>query len=181
MITMKNVFIMRYFFILFFGLFSYSCSNLTKFNLYYSQEITVSPGMGIGVPFTSSTPPFPTQSTTQFENNNTNADLIESCKLVELIAQITQPANYDFSFLNQAEIFVSAPYLQEVKVAQIYNIPDNVGKELKFETTNVELLEYIKKEQLQIRIATVQDKITLEEVKAMVNMKFLVDAKILGL
>lgn len=171
---------MRYFLMLFLGFLSYGCSNLTKFNLYYSQEITVSPGLGIGVPFTSSTPPFPTQSTIQFENNNTNANLVESCKLVELVAQITQPANYDFSFLNQAEIFISAPYMQEVKVAQIYNIPDDVGNELEFETTNVELLEYIKKDQLEIRISTVQDKVTLEEVKAKINMKFLVDAKILG-
>ena len=156
------------------------CSKLTQFYLNYSQNITISPGLGIGIPFTTSTPPFPTESTVAFENNNTQANLVESCKLKEIQAEITQPTNYDFSFLNQIDVFLSATSLPEIKIAYSYNISENIGKKLTLETTDVELKEYIKKDQLSIRISTVQDKVTLEEVKAKLDCKFFIDAKILG-
>lgn len=39
--------------------------------------------------------------------------------------------------------------------------------------TNAELIEYIKKDQLVLRIATIQDKITIHEVRAKMYIKLL--------
>ncbi|MCX7744391.1 MAG: hypothetical protein N2167_07495 [Flavobacteriales bacterium] len=157
------------------------CSAFTKFYINLEEDITVSPGLGINIPFTSSTPPFPTQSAVAFQNNNTNADLLESCKLDQLRAEIISPDNYDFSFLNSAEIFISTATLPEVKVAYINNIPEDVGSIITFQTTNAELVEYIKNDQMIIRISTIQDKTTLQEVRARLYSRFFVDAKILGM
>lgn len=163
------------------SLLLYGCSAFTKFYINMEEEIIVSPGMGVNIPFTSSTPPFPTQSAVAFQNNNTNANLLESCKLDQLRAEIISPDNYDFSFLNSAEIFISAGTLPEVKVAYINNIPEDVGNTITFQTTNVELVDYIKNDQMIIRIATIQDKVTFQEVRARLYSRFFVDAKILGM
>lgn len=64
------------------------CSALTKFYLNYTEETTICTGLGNYIPFTSSIPVFPTQSAIAFQNNNTNADMLEGCKLVELIAEL---------------------------------------------------------------------------------------------
>ncbi|MBE2247647.1 MAG: hypothetical protein IAE67_10350 [Candidatus Competibacteraceae bacterium] len=171
----------RFLLYLFMIFFLGGCSALTHFTLHYDEEITISPGLGIGIPYTSATPSFPTNTAIPFQNNNTNKDLLEGCRLSSMRAELLTPDGYDFSFLNTIEVFLSAPLMAEVKIAFANDIPETIGTELVFSMTNEELVEYIKQDNLIIRITTTQDKITTQEVKAQLYMSFFVDANILGM
>ena len=74
--------------------------ELTKFNIEYSQMVTIPSSTGIDFPFDVYTPETETNSESKFEVNDTRKDLIEEIKLTELELVITSPDNADFSFLN---------------------------------------------------------------------------------
>lgn len=156
------------------------CSALTKFYVNYAQVFTINPGLPLAVPLNFTTPEFPTNSAYVFEVNNTNKDLIESCKLVNLYTEIVSPDGEDFSFLNSASIYLSAPLLPEVEVASVSNLSDTPGSTIQFQESEAELMEYIKQDKMILRLSTTHDEITTQEIQIRAHMRFFVDAKILG-
>lgn len=157
------------------------CSALTKFYINYAQDFTLNPGLPIATPLNFTTPQFPTNTAYVFEANNTNKDLLEGCKLVQLYTEIIDPASEDFSFLNSARLYLSAPSLPEVEIAFNDAIPNDVGATLQFDETEAELIEYIKQDYLILRLATTNDEVTTQEIKVRAHLRFFVDAKILGM
>lgn len=156
------------------------CSALTRFYVTYTQEFVLQPGLGTGTPLSFSTPAFPTNSVQVFQVNNTSAELLEGCKLVEITGTITNPAGEDFSFLNSVHVYISAVGLPEVEIAYRDNIPDTVGNTLSLQPTEVELVEYIKQETIIIRMQTINDEVTLNQVTVSLFTRFFIDAEILG-
>ncbi len=159
-----------------------SCDKVDKFTQFHfdvNSSFTV-PGSPIAAPIDILTPPISTETKTVFENNNTNADLIEEIRLSEMQMIVSSPANGDFSFLNDIEIYLSAEGQDETLIAEAHDIPDSVGDTLVMETVSVDLKNYLIQEKIQLRLKTVTDKITTQEYTIDAQMKFFVDAKILG-
>lgn len=162
----------------------FGCSKideLTKFNIEYSQEVTIPSSTVVDLPFDIFTPDIQTNSQSKFDVNDTRKDLIEAIKLTDLKMTIQSPADGDFSFLKSIEIYIAADGLEETKIAYLQDIPDTIGKELVLETSDVDLKEYIKKDQFNLRLQTVTDKVITTDHKLQVNSTFFVDAKILGI
>ncbi len=153
--------------------------KLTQFHFNINNEFKI-PGSPIASPIDIITPPLATETETIFEQNNTSADLIESISLSEMILSINSPASGDFSFLNDVEIYLNADGLDEVLIAEIHDIPDNVGDSLIMETTGADLREYLIQPEISLRLKTVTDKITTQEYTIQSMLRFFVDAKILG-
>ncbi len=154
--------------------------ELTKFDLEYNSKVIVPGATGINLPFNMITPDMETNSKSQFEVNDTRKDLIEEIKLTELKMVITSPTNADFSFLNSVEVYISAEGLDEIKIAE-KEVDENVGSTLDVNVLDIDLKEYIKKDEFNLRLNTVTDEVINEDHEIDVNSIFFVDAKILGI
>ncbi|WP_373518292.1 hypothetical protein [Pricia sp.] len=154
--------------------------ELTKFDLEYNSKVVVPGATGINLPFNMVTPDMETNSESQFEVNDTRKDLIEEIKLTKLQMVITSPTDADFSFLNSVEVFISAEGLDEIKIAE-KDVDENVGSTLDVDVLDIDLKEYIKKDEFNLRLNTVTDEVINDDHEIDVNSTFFVDAKILGI
>lgn len=155
--------------------------KLTQFNMDYDRDIVYSAGLPVNLPFNISSPDMFTNSEQEFAINDTRKDLIESIKLTDLKLTITSPAGKTFSFLKDVRIYISAPSLPEVEIANKLNIDNSVGDELKPTIFDAELQDYIKADKFMLRVAGTTDEILTTQVNVHVYSNFFVDAKILGL
>lgn len=154
--------------------------DLTKFDLEYKSKVVVPASAGIDLPFNVFTPDMETDSDSKFKINDTRKDLIEEIKLTELQMVITSPTDADFSFLDSIEVYISAEGLDEIKIAE-EKVEENVGKTLDVDVLDIDLKEYIKKDEFNLRINTLTDEVIGSDHEIDVNSTFFVDAKILGI
>jgi len=175
---------MRHFLLILTVLFTIiSCDKvdeLTKFDLEYNSKVVVPGATGINLPFNMLTPDMETNSESQFKVNDTRKDLIEEIKLTKLQMVITSPTDADFSFLNSVEVYISAEGLEEIKIAE-KDVDENAGSILDVDVLDIDLKEYIKKDEFNLRLNTVTDEVINEDHEIDVNSTFFVDAKILGI
>lgn len=166
------------------GLFWPGCKavdKLTQFEMDYDESMVISSLIGVNLPFNLWTPSITTNSESTFEVNETRKDLVEKIVLKKLELTLTSPANGDFSFLKSATIFLSADGLPEVEIAKITDIPSDIGNFISFVTYSTDLKDYIKKDNISLRMNTTTDELILSDQQVNVHAVFFVDAKILGI
>ncbi len=154
--------------------------ELTKFNIDYTTNFTIQATTLLGTPFDIVTPETTTNSESEFENNNTNSNLVESVKLTTLRLDLQTPASGDFDFLNEIFIYITADGLPEQLIASKVGIPENGARSLTLDIENVELEEYIKKDSYRLRTETTTDQTIESDHEIEIYTKFKVDAEILG-
>lgn len=154
--------------------------KLTQFTIPYETQVSIPSNSVVSLPFDLYSPDIESNSSSQFENNNTNADLVEKILLNEMKSLVVSPTSGDFSFLKDIEIYLSADGVAETKIAWKYDIPDNVGNELTLDVTDADLKDFIKASSFKMRVKTTTDKIITQDYQIKVNAVFWVDAKILG-
>ncbi len=139
------------------------------------DPIPVVPGMPIDIPI----PEVTTNSSQNFENNNTNKDLVEDARLKKMTLTVSSPESGDFSFLNDVEVYMKAEGLEETLIASKHNITG--GKTIDLDCEDKDLSAYVKKDTIEFRIKTTVDEVTFEEYTIDIHTEFLIDAKILGI
>lgn len=154
--------------------------ELTKFDIDYTTNFTIQATTLLGTPFDIVTPETTTNSESEFENNNTNSNLVESVKLTTLRLDLQTPASGDFDFLNDIFIYITADGLPEQLIASKVDIPENGARSLTLDIENVELEEYIKKDSYRLRTETTTDQTIESDHEIEIYTKFKVDAEILG-
>lgn len=156
-------------------------SELTKFDLDYESEVRIPATTLVNSPISLNTPAVTTNSNSRFENNDTNADLVESVKLKSMTLTITEPNDGNFDFLNEIKIGIKADGLDEVEIAVATDIMEDGKRILEMATSDVELKEYIKKDEYSLNVSTTTDQTISEEHIIEIKSVFAVDAEILGL
>lgn len=162
----------------------FNCSivdELTKFDIDYETSYTLNPVPIVGVPISLFTPDIETNSDTTFENNNTNKDLIESIKLKKLSISIPSPETGNFNFLKEIRIYLSTENVEEIEVANLFEIPNDNSNTIALDVLGYELENYIKEDEFKMRIYAVADETTTEVYEIDFFAIFAVDAKILGI
>jgi hypothetical protein len=156
--------------------------ELTKFDQEYNTEVTIPSTLPINVPLSIPVQDVETNTATTFQNNNTNADLVESIKLKSLKLVATSPPGQQFDFAKDIRVYISADGLPEVELANKLNIDDNeVAGELDLDIIDNELMEYLKQDKINFRVYTITDQLLVGNVQISVQSVFRVDAKILGI
>lgn len=155
--------------------------ELTKFDMDYETSYRLDPVPIVGVPVSLFTPDIETESETTFENNNTNADLVESVTLKSLTLNIVSPDTGNFNFLKSVRIAISSDNNDEVEAAYLLDIPNDNLKTLELEVINNELAAYLKEDTFKLRVTAVTDETTTELYDVDFFATFSVDAKILGI
>lgn len=153
--------------------------KLTQFYVDYHSEAVVPATVSTFFPFSVNTPEMETNSTYEFESNDTRKDHIRSIYVKQLDLTITQPSGETFSFVNSIELFISAPGISEAKIASLAAIPENVGNTLSLTPTNTDLQEYIKADSFTLRLRVVSDETIPQDVHIDIYSNFLVDARLI--
>jgi len=157
---------------------NYSCKKVDKlltFTISNSTSFTVSSGTGINLPFDLPTPDVTTNSASDFENNNTKADLVKDVYLDELKLTITAPAGKNFDFLKAAHIYISLQGNDEIEIAYIDDIPTGLTT-INLTTTKERLDKYIKESAYRLRSKVTTRQILTQDVTFSCDMKFKVTA-----
>ena len=154
--------------------------ELTKFDIDYQTNYSIAPTTLINSPFSIFTPDVTTESESTFENNNTRTDLIESIKLKNIKLTIESPEDGTFNFLKEIHVYIEANDIDEVEIANRFNLEDINSNTIQLDIIDEELKAFIKKESYKLRVKTVTDETISETHTIIIDTKFRVDAKILG-
>ncbi|MEE8340542.1 MAG: hypothetical protein V3R52_00430 [Candidatus Neomarinimicrobiota bacterium] len=156
--------------------------KLTQFDIEYNYIFTLSAYGGVNLDnLNIETQDLENNTESTFEINDTRKDLIERATLIKMEVTIIEPADADFTFLNDIDIFISTANLAEKLIAWKYNIPADVGNYLKLETTNSDLKKYLKSDAIRVRLKTTSSKPLMEDLLLDLKSTVEVDAKILGI
>lgn len=149
--------------------------SILTFNIEEEENfiIPASPLIGQIVPVTPIT--VDANSSEEFKNNDTRADLVKDVVLNKLDLQITDPQGENFDFLKKVEIYISAENKDEVKVAYLEEVPQGVSS-LVLKTTNVKLDQYIKGETYTISTRATLARAVANDVTVKAKMRFKVTA-----
>ena len=154
-------------------------NDALTFQVDYTSKLTFSPSSGINLPFDLFTPEITTNSETEFSSRNTNKDLIDKITLKELKLTITSPSDQRFDFLSSMEVYIQATGLGELKIAEVINVPDNIGNVLSLTVAGNDIAPYIKKDKFKLRVKTVTDKAISKQVNVDIYSQYEIKAKLL--
>lgn len=153
--------------------------DLIRFKFHDTAEIIIPSQSVVSTGFLKiPSPEVQTSSKQAFQNNNTEAKYVKEAKLTELKLSITSPQSQTFSFLNEINIYISAPNQPEVLIASKTAIPATIGKELYLDVKGVNLKPYIQGDTYSIRSEAKVDEVTTQEVRIKADMHFSVTADV---
>lgn len=164
-----------------FAMLTVACSevdDLLTFNIRNSTEITVPSASPFNLPFDIPVGEVATNSSQEFENNNTAVEYVKNVSLKELDLSVVSPKNQNFDFLKSIHLYISTNDQDEVEVAFAENIPKGVTS-VEMETTGVQLDKYIKAPKYNLRSKVVVREINTQDVKIQADLTFKVTANIL--
>lgn len=156
----------------------WSCKKLVSFNLNYNNTVSIPANSLINLPLEILTPSTETNSEQEFESNGTASSLISKIELTQLDLRILSPENANFNFLSGVEVFLSAPDLDEIRIAYKTDIPNENAQTLDLICEDHDLKEYIKKSSYSLRVKAITDESLTQNVDVNVHSKLQVDAGI---
>lgn len=167
-------------FVSFFILISFSSckKKLTQFTLDYTSTATIPSTFGTLVPFSIGTPEIETNSTYEFESNDTKKDFVKHINLETLTVKITNPSGETFSFVNEIEIYIDSPNQPEILIANKTDIPSSVGNFLSLNVIETDLKEYIKDDTFSLRLKVTSDETIPQDVTVEIFTDFFVEAQL---
>jgi hypothetical protein len=149
--------------------------NLLTFHVSDRTTIRIANTMAVGLPLDIPTPDVSSDSEQQFENNNTNANLVKDVKLEQLKLTITQPSGKGFSFLKTIRIFISTTAENEIELASLQDITAT-GPMIELIPTKEKLDVYAKAPSYNLRTEVTTDETLTQSVDVQVDLKFRVTA-----
>lgn len=153
--------------------------RITQFNLPLEFKVVVPSALNIGLPVDVLTPDIESNASARFDTEGTRADLVESATLTEMTLELVSPSGEDFSFLEELDVYISADGVGEELMASSGQIPVNAGTTLSLDCTDLDLKAYILAETFNVRIRTVTDELTTEDVEVEVDCVFRINAELL--
>jgi PBP1b-binding outer membrane lipoprotein LpoB len=160
------------------GLFIVSCSvvdQLLTFTISNQTTFKIPSGFPVGVPIDFVTPDITTNSSSEFENNNTKANLVKDVRLKDLTVTITDPANKTFSFLKSIRLYISTDANDEIELAYKDDI-NSTSNTLTLLPTDAKLDKYIKAPSFKLRTEAVTKEAISQDITVKADMKFRVTA-----
>ncbi|WP_100431597.1 hypothetical protein [Flavobacterium sp. 1] len=159
-------------------LFAVSCSEVDKlltFTISNETTFKINNGLSINTPFDVATPDVTTNSSAEFKNNNTDADLVKDVTLKEIKLSITSPADKTFSFLKSVHMYISTTADDEIELAFLDNINSSANT-ISLTCTSQKLDKYIKASSYKIRTKVITKETVTQDIEVKANMKFKVTA-----
>lgn len=155
-----------------------SCNKIDElltFNVTNQASFTVNSGFLVNSPLEIPTPDVTTNSSSNFSNNNTRADLVKDVKLQELKLTITNPTGKTFSFMKAVHIYISTNSSNEVELAYADDIVSTANT-INLTCTSQRLDTYIKADSYKLRTKVTTKETLTQDVTIDADMRFSVVA-----
>jgi len=149
--------------------------DLLTFNISDEATFTVESTALVNVPIPVPTPEVATNSSREFENNDTRADLVKDVRLNDLKLSIVSPSGKTFSFLKSIQVFISTNQNDEIVLASLDNVPSSASV-IDLETTSEKLDTYVKASSYKLRTSIVTRETLTEDVEIRMKLNFTVTA-----
>lgn len=163
------------------GIMLFKCSEIDElltFRISHQTSMTIQSASPLNLPVSVPTPAITTNSSQQFQNNNTRADLVKDVRLEDLSLTITSPSSKTFSFLRSINIYISTDQNDEIKVAYLDNIVTSASM-IMLTPVNVKLDKYVKSDTYKLRTEIVTKETLAQDVEVKVDLRFKVTARAL--
>ncbi|WP_269225481.1 hypothetical protein [Flavobacterium eburneipallidum] len=160
------------------ALFFIACStidDLLSFTISNETSIQIKSNTLVNLPTDVVMPDVTTNSSNEFKNNRTEANLVKDVKLKSLNISITNPEGENFSFLKSIHIYISTNDTNEIEIAHQDNI-NSTASSIDLICTNEKLDQYIKAVSYKIRTKVTLKETVSQDVTVKSNMKFRVTA-----
>ena len=164
--------------IAFLALLTISCNEIDKlltFTISNEATFKVNTGLPINSPSEVPTPDVTSNSSTEFENNNTRTDLVKDVQLKELNLSITDPSDKTFSFLKSVHMYISTTADDEIELGYQDNI-SSTSNTISLICTTQKLDKYIKASSYKIRTKVTTKETLTQDITVKADMKFRVTA-----
>lgn len=173
----KLVFTVAFGCILFAGMSCKKIEELLTFTVNVENNFTVAASGPISIPFEILTPQVTTNSSQQFQNNNSNADKVKDIKLKQVDLQILSPAGKTFSFLESVHIYISTNANDEIELAYLDNI-SSTANAISLTPTSATLDKYVKAPSYSLRTKIVTKQALTQDVQIKNLCQFQVTANL---
>lgn len=159
-------------------LFLLSCNEVDKlltFSVTNQSSFTIASGFPLNSPIDIPTPDVTTNSTTQFSNNGTRADLVKDVKLKELKLTVINPAGKTFSFLKSVQLYISTNANDEILLASYDNV-NTTSNNINLICTGQKLDNYIRASSYKLRAKITTKETLSQNVDVQIDSRFSVVA-----
>lgn len=163
---------------LFLSLFLNSCSavdDLLSFTISNETSIKIKSTSPINLPSEIITPDVTTNSSAEFDNNKTKANLVKDVKIRSLKLSISDPSDKTFTFLKSVHLYISTTDSDEIELAYQDNISSS-NNTIDLICTDARLDKYIKADKYKIRTQVTLKETLTKDVTVKADMKFRVTA-----
>ena len=165
--------------------FFQDCKKLKKytdFDVNYSTDFVIPASGGlINLPINITTPETTTNTEGTYDNEDTEAKLVDEVTMTRLNLVINSPQNASFDFLENIEVYLSSSGQPEVMVASKYSIPQTGLRSLELDTHNENLKAYLEESSFKIRVKTTLRQSLTYDVSMTANETLHVKAKLKNL
>ena len=151
--------------------------DLLTFNVNIENNFTIGASGPLNVPFDILTPQVTTNSTQQFQNNNSDVNKVRDIKLKKVDLQIVSPAGKTFSFLQSVHIYISTNASDEIELAYLDNI-SSTATAISLTPTTATLDKYVKASSYSLRTKVVTKQALTQDVEIKNLCQFQVTANL---
>ena len=151
--------------------------DLFPFTVNVENNFTVPASGPLNIPFDILTPQVTTNSSQQFQNNNTDINKIRDIKLKKVDLQIINPPGKTFNFLQSVHIFISTDATDEIELAYLDNISTSATS-ISLNTTAERLDKYVKAPSYRLRTKIVTKQTLTQDVEIKNLCQFQVTANL---
>jgi hypothetical protein len=157
------------------GITCKTTDKIFTFTIYNESNISLGANSPINVPLEIATPDVTTNSSQQFENNNSDAEHVKDIKIKTLFLTITNPSTKTFDFLKSIHIYISTNSSDEIELAYNNDV-QSTAQTIELTTKKDKLDHYMKSKTFNLRTTYTTKKLLTETVDIKVNSAFLVTA-----
>ena len=149
--------------------------DLLSFTISNETSIKIKSTSPINLPSEIITPDVTTNSSAEFKNNKTKAELVKDVKIRSLKLSISDPSDKNFTFLKSIHLYISTTDSDEIELAYQDNI-NSTSNTIDLICTDARLDRYIKADKYKIRTQVTLKETLTKDVTVKADMKFRVTA-----
>ena len=149
--------------------------DLLSFTISNETSIKIKSTSPINLPSEIITPDVTTNSSAEFKNNKTKAELVKDVKIRSLKLSISDPSDKNFTFLKSIHLYISTTDSDEIELAYQDKI-NSTSNTIDLICTDARLDRYIKADKYKIRTQVTLKETLTKDVTVKADMKFRVTA-----
>jgi hypothetical protein len=177
LLNKKLLFVTAAIAILFSNISCKKIKDLLTFNVNVENNFTVGASGPLNIPVDILTPQVTTNSTQQFQNNNSDINKVKDIKLKKADLQIISPAGKTFSFLQSVHIYISTNANDEIELAYLDDISSSATA-ISLIPTSASLDKYVKASSYSLRTKIVTKQALTQDVEIKNLCQFQVTANL---